>query len=126
MKKDTRKPRHLGTGIHVHQQFNKNKLVKGDTFFDADFGEVKWNGEKWIEDTDFVRPVVGIKLVSKKLFRDYDISGIKNINRAKVPYRIKVGEIFNIYRGVSTKEGCKWMGNLQYSLVWHLFINSEL
>lgn len=57
------------------------------------------------------------KLVSRKSFRDYDVAGIIDIRRAAVPYGIKVGQLFNIYRGESTKNGCKWMGSLQYSLL---------
>lgn len=57
------------------------------------------------------------KLVSRKKFMDYDVSGIGDIHRAAVPYRIKVGEHFNIYRSNCRKNGCKWMGNLQYSLL---------
>jgi hypothetical protein len=41
-----RKPEHKGSGIYVHQQIF-NSLVKGDTFFDADFGNVIWNGVEW-------------------------------------------------------------------------------
>ena len=57
------------------------------------------------------------KLVSRKIFRDYDVTGISDIHRAVVPYGIKKGQYFNVYRGESTKNGCKWMGNLQYSLL---------
>ena len=32
-----RKPKFLGTGIHVHNQ-TFNDIIKGDTFWDADFG----------------------------------------------------------------------------------------
>lgn len=41
-----RKPKYVGTGIYVHSQPFK-KLVKGDTFFDADWGLMKWSGKKW-------------------------------------------------------------------------------
>lgn len=37
----------MGTGIYVHQQFSPKQLVKGDTFFDADYGDMKWNGKEW-------------------------------------------------------------------------------
>lgn len=53
MKSKPRKPQNMGTGIFVNQQFSQKKLVKGDTFFDADAGPVKWNGKKWIEDKKF-------------------------------------------------------------------------
>lgn len=45
-----RKPKYMGSGIHVHQQFQPKDLVKGDTFCDADFGGMIWNGKKWISD----------------------------------------------------------------------------
>jgi hypothetical protein len=43
-----RPPKNMGTGIRVHDQFEAKDLVKGDTFGDADFGEMVWNGKKWI------------------------------------------------------------------------------
>ena len=46
-----RKPKYLGTGIYVHQQTFDN-LVKGDTFCDADFGNVIWNGVEWQNAND--------------------------------------------------------------------------
>jgi hypothetical protein len=46
-----RKPKFVGTGIHGHQLFNPKDLVKGDTFFDADFGDMIWNGKVWVENT---------------------------------------------------------------------------
>lgn len=47
-----RKPKYIGTGIFVHSQFQKKQLVKGDTFFDADYGEMIWNGKKWKQVKD--------------------------------------------------------------------------
>ena len=41
-----RKPKFLGTGIHVHNQ-TFNDIIKGDTFWDADFGMMIWNGKSW-------------------------------------------------------------------------------
>lgn len=58
-----------------------------------------------------------IKLVQRKHARWYEVSGLSDIRGAKVYYGIKKGEIFNVYRGESTKEGCKWMGDLKYSLL---------
>ncbi len=43
----SRAPKFMGTGIYVHQQFRPKQLVKGDTFFDADYGLVRWTGKKW-------------------------------------------------------------------------------
>ena len=43
----------MGTGIYVHQQFQPRELVKGDTFNDADFGDMVWNGRKWIPEEDY-------------------------------------------------------------------------
>lgn len=42
-----RGPKHMGMGIYVHQQFDPKDLVKGDTFDDADFGMVEWDGKEW-------------------------------------------------------------------------------
>ena len=51
---------------------------------------------------------------------DYDIAGyIKGnevVDRAVVPYKIKKGDIFNVYYGESSKAGCEWMGDLKSSL----------
>ena len=44
-----RAPKHLGAGMYVEFQFNTDKLVVGDMYFDADFGSVEWNGTKWIQ-----------------------------------------------------------------------------
>jgi hypothetical protein len=38
----------MGHGIYVHQQFSPNQLVKGDTFSDADYGPMIWNGTRWV------------------------------------------------------------------------------
>ncbi len=38
----------MGTGIYVHMQFRPEQLVKGDTFFDADYGDMIWNGAEWV------------------------------------------------------------------------------
>ncbi len=47
MAKAKRQPKYLGTGIYVFYQFTPEALVKGDTFFDADYGMMRWNGHKW-------------------------------------------------------------------------------
>ena len=47
-----RKAIHLGFGIHVHSQFTKEQLVKGDTFNDADYGTMQWDGRKWVNVDD--------------------------------------------------------------------------
>lgn len=44
-----REPKHLGTGIYVHDQYFP-ELVIGDTFSDADFGNVIWNGDTWVDN----------------------------------------------------------------------------
>jgi len=46
MKKTKRNPEYKGSGIYVHQQRFKS-LIKGDTFCDADFGYVIWDGSEW-------------------------------------------------------------------------------
>lgn len=43
----------MGTGIYVHQQFRPQDLVKGDTFMDADYGDMVWDGRKWISEDDY-------------------------------------------------------------------------
>lgn len=43
---EKRKPKYLGTGIHVHSQ-PFDYLVEGDTFNDADFGDMIYDGKKW-------------------------------------------------------------------------------
>jgi hypothetical protein len=51
---------HRGTGIYVHQQtFTDLKI--GDTFFDADYGDMIWNGTKWQSNhpAPLVDPKVG-------------------------------------------------------------------
>lgn len=47
----------------------------------------------------------------------FDITSCNGIYLAKVPNRIKVGDIFNVYCFESTKLGCEWLGNLEDSLV---------
>jgi len=47
-----RKAKYLGTGIHIHDQFNKSELVKGDTFFDADYGMMIWTGKQWANKSE--------------------------------------------------------------------------
>lgn len=51
--KQKRYPKHMGTGIYVHQQFRPSELVKGDTFMDADYGDMVWDGRKWIHEEDY-------------------------------------------------------------------------
>ena len=45
-----RKPRFIGTGIHIHQQKFDN-VIPGDTFWDADFGMMIYTGVEWVEHT---------------------------------------------------------------------------
>ncbi len=61
------------------------------------------------------------KLVSRKLYKGYEVEGYGDIHLAKVPYGIREGDMFNIYRGESTKNGCVWKGNLQHSLLFFLY-----
>ena len=55
-----------------------------------------------------------------KHYKEYYIENCSNIHRAKVCHGIKKGDIFNIYRGESRKEGCVWEGDLESSLLNHL------
>ena len=45
-----REPKFVGTGIYVHEQFRfrEHELVPGDTFWDADYGEMVWTGKEWL------------------------------------------------------------------------------
>ena len=45
----TREPRFRGCGIFMPMQGIPD-LVIGDTCWDADAGNLKWNGEKWISN----------------------------------------------------------------------------
>lgn len=56
----------------------------------------------------------------KDYYKEFEIQNHSDIRRAKVPHNIKKGDIFNIYRGESTKEGCAWEGCLKNSLINHL------
>lgn len=49
-------------------------------------------------------------------FDDYDVKGHSSIKRACVPNDIKVGDMFNIYHGESSKSGVIWRGNLPASI----------
>ena len=49
MGKKKRKPKFMGSGIFMHQQFNARDLVKGDTCWDADWGELRWSGKEWVQ-----------------------------------------------------------------------------
>jgi|TARA_R110000744_G_C19206183_1_gene545534 hypothetical protein len=42
-----RKAKQLGSGMYVQMQFNEKDLVKGDKYFDCDYGDVTWNGKEW-------------------------------------------------------------------------------
>lgn len=53
-------------------------------------------------------------------YNDLDIKGYGDIYRAKIPYDIQIGDIFNIYLGESTKNGCEWLGSIDKSLNKHL------
>lgn len=41
-----RPPRFIGAGIHMREQ-PFGPYVKGDTCWDADEGELRWNGKNW-------------------------------------------------------------------------------
>jgi len=43
----SRKPKDMGTGMYVYMRFNDHELVRGDTFWDCDYGSMEWNGNKW-------------------------------------------------------------------------------
>jgi hypothetical protein len=70
--------------------------------------------------------MITTKLVRRKDFMDYDVSGIGKIHRAAVPYGLKKGQIFNIYSAGGLKNGCKWMGDLKYSLLNFVYNESNL
>lgn len=45
-----REPKFMGSGIYVHEQYRyrEHELVPGDTFWDADYGEMVWTGKEWL------------------------------------------------------------------------------
>lgn len=52
-KADTnRDPKFMGSGIYMVYQFQQDQLVIGDTCFDADFGELNWDGTNWITNNN--------------------------------------------------------------------------
>lgn len=93
---------------------NKDRFV-GPIILDgkASYKTQVWKGAYY--------PKLRIQLSTKKNgYRDYDINGYGDIRRACVPFKIALGDIFNIYRGKSKKEGCIWLGTLEYSLESHI------
>lgn len=93
----TRAPKYLGTGIHVHQQFDKEDLVKGDTFFDSDYGDMMWNGKRWINHQTLIEDSC---LQFNKSFDDEVrkllLSDWLLYNKANNP---AVGRIYSFYKG---------------------------
>jgi len=51
-KKEMREPKWIGSGIHVHEikKDDLGGLVKGDLYGDADWGVMKWDGDKWVSN----------------------------------------------------------------------------
>jgi hypothetical protein len=49
-------------------------------------------------------------------FDDYDVVGHTTLRRVCVPQGIRKGDIFNVYFGISSKGGAKWLGSLEVSL----------
>lgn len=47
MKKKERKPKFVGSGIYMMMQTFGHPLVKGDTCWDADLGDLIWDGKQW-------------------------------------------------------------------------------
>jgi len=81
-----RQPQNMGHGIHMHDQpfLTPDKLVKGDTFSDADYGPCVWDGKKWVQqctrkDVNWERKRTGWDVVTcvidnkleKKFFQGY-------------------------------------------------------
>jgi hypothetical protein len=69
---------HRGTGINVHQQ-TFGDLQIGDTFFDADYGDMIWNGLHWQSNQldPLKDPQVG-DLVHYIPFEGCDVSKLEN------------------------------------------------
>lgn len=69
---------HRGTGIYVHQQTFVDLKI-GDTFFDADYGDMIWNGQRWQTNDSqlLIDPQVG-DLVHYIPFEGCDVSVIEN------------------------------------------------
>lgn len=42
-----REPKFLGSGIYMTLQPWTQHPIPGDTVFDADLGELKWDGKEW-------------------------------------------------------------------------------
>lgn len=61
------------------------------------------------------------KMTQEAGYDDLDIKGYDIIHRACVPHDITIGDIFNIYLGESTKNGCIYLGTLDQSLSRYLF-----
>lgn len=64
-----------------------------------------------------------VQVIPTNLYKHYvefSITGAGDIYRAKLPRNMEIGDIFNIYRGESTKEGCEWLGDLETSILAHL------
>lgn len=81
-KQQVREPHYKGTGIYVHDQFRPEQLVKGDTFFDADYAEMVWNGKKWVSQisTSSIN-------VEKKLNGSIVVSAIIDGQREKIAFQ---------------------------------------
>lgn len=45
----SREPMNLGSGMYVNSQFSTYQLVEGDVYFDADYGDVTWDGHNWCQ-----------------------------------------------------------------------------
>ena len=52
MKNKQRKPKFMGSGIMMNQQWQPHQLVKGDKCWDADWGYLEWNGKEWTQSDD--------------------------------------------------------------------------
>ncbi len=71
-----------------------------------------------VEDrTDKFKEMTFLIVTGKNGYRDYEIYGFFTVKRACVSPTIKIGDIFNVYYGESTKIGVEWRGDLKTSLI---------
>ena len=58
--------------------------------------------------------------------RYFDVeNGPQGIRNAKVHRNVKRGDIINVYRGTSTKNGIEWKGSLEESLKTATYLGSH-
>lgn len=95
-----RLPKNMGTGIYVHQQFSESTLVKGDTFGDADFGDMIWDGRKWIPEEEEISMTLTEIVDTLRVF--------KLVNTDKDSFLYKDKALDNRFKHESARVGSKF------------------